>query len=343
MSFKKRSPKKPFNPANYDENGVPITADNTPSRVRKARKDFFMCQNMIFDQPLHAYSKLVFTYLCRAADNEDQSFPGKQHIADMCSISKSSVYRAINELVEYGLITSEAQYDPRQNGRQTSNLYTVYDEPGAAYKAVYEAIMQQRPSTFKVADMPPPVIPPPTLTLTPDPAPPTVSDSNPSAISQGNSRHVPEESTAVSDRPANNNTHTNNTHVRGGGKTAAPSSLPAAEPPPPPPDERECYGELFKAVTLHSWEFKGLVDMFNAETVNDYIGRLDAHIASSGRKYTSHYATIIKWVKEDNRKATSRTKTNSFMNFNQRSNDFSALEKMERAYRDQKYGVVKQE
>lgn len=91
------------------------------------RKDWFFSYNMIFTLPISCHAKLVYLFLCRCADNESQSFPSRNTIAENCSISLTSVKTAMKALVQCGLLIKEEQY--RQDGSQTSNLYTVMSEP----------------------------------------------------------------------------------------------------------------------------------------------------------------------------------------------------------------------
>lgn len=56
------------------------------------------------------------------------------------------------------------------------------------------------------------------------------------------------------------------------------------------------YGEL-KKVSLSSEEYTRLVDLFGQTGVDVLIFELDTYIASSGKKYKSHYATLLNWAK----------------------------------------------
>lgn len=84
---------------------------------------YFYSYNYIFDMNISHHAKLVYFYLCRCSNGKAQSFPSRKTIADNCSISLSSVKKALIELIEFGLIKREEQFE--KNGRQTSNVYTV--------------------------------------------------------------------------------------------------------------------------------------------------------------------------------------------------------------------------
>jgi len=98
------------------------------------------------------------------------------------------------------------------------------------------------------------------------------------------------------------------------------------------------YGD-FKCVRLTDKDYNMLVDEFGVEIVKEYIDKLDLYIASKGKDFASHLATIKKWIKEDARKtppvqpAAQRDRpVNRFVNFKQRNWDYAAIEKSERQY-----------
>ena len=60
---------------------------------------------------------------------------------------------------------------------------------------------------------------------------------------------------------------------------------------------KESFGE-FENVLLSEQELSKLKTRFG-EDANSYIERLSNYIASSGKRYKSHYATILTWAEED--------------------------------------------
>lgn len=62
---------------------------------------------------------------------------------------------------------------------------------------------------------------------------------------------------------------------------------------------KEKFGE-FGNVFLSADEFQKLKSKFGDETEN-YIERLSSYIASSGKRYKSHYATILSWSQKDSK------------------------------------------
>jgi len=74
------------------------------------------------DDQLPNRAKLVYLYLHDRMDNEKKAWPGINRIASDLSLSRSTVKRAIADLVKAGYIRKEVAY--RENNRgQTSNRY----------------------------------------------------------------------------------------------------------------------------------------------------------------------------------------------------------------------------
>ena len=75
--------------------------------------------------------------------------------------------------------------------------------------------------------------------------------------------------------------------------------------------EREalrCLGE-FQNVFLSENEMAALQGDFPSRW-EKYINRLSSYMASSGRHYANHYATLRKWLDEDSRGRSTKTYTN---------------------------------
>ena len=89
----------------------------------------------------------------------------------------------------------------------------------------------------------------------------------------------------------------------------------------------DTYGR-FSKVTLTPTEYADLINEFGEKKVADYISRLDEHIASTGKIYPSHFATIVKWINEDDRKLTSTQSKNRFINYEQRKWDYDKIEEL---------------
>ncbi len=64
------------------------------------------------------------------------------------------------------------------------------------------------------------------------------------------------------------------------------------------------YGE-FQNVLLTDTEYQRLQDQFNSET-NSLIERLSSYMASKGKRYKNHYATILNWKRKDGNNGKAR-------------------------------------
>jgi len=63
-------------------------------------------------------------------------------------------------------------------------------------------------------------------------------------------------------------------------------------------EEKNVYGE-FKNVKLTDEEFKKLTDRFGEHGTRDQIENLSQYLASKGKQYKSHYATILNWERKN--------------------------------------------
>jgi len=81
----------------------------------------------IYDDRLPNRAKLVYIYFCDRMDSERKAWPGIKRISKDLSISRSTVKRAINDLIQAGYIRKELAY--RENGSHTSNRYYILELP----------------------------------------------------------------------------------------------------------------------------------------------------------------------------------------------------------------------
>jgi predicted transcriptional regulator len=79
--------------------------------------------NHLYKANLPMRATLVMNYLINRANQELTCFPAIKTIASDCNMSKRTVQRALNDLLEVGMIKKESRY--RENGGQSSNLYTI--------------------------------------------------------------------------------------------------------------------------------------------------------------------------------------------------------------------------
>ena len=75
------------------------------------------------DEELSHRAKVVYIYLKDHADKDGACWPGINTIAAGVSLSRSTVKRALEDLVRAGLVTKERRW--RGNGSLTSNLYRI--------------------------------------------------------------------------------------------------------------------------------------------------------------------------------------------------------------------------
>ena len=67
-------------------------------------------------------TKLVLLMLANYADENNQTFPSKRHLAKICNCDDRTITRCLQELEEKHYIKKQERF---LDGRQTSNLYTI--------------------------------------------------------------------------------------------------------------------------------------------------------------------------------------------------------------------------
>ena len=91
------------------------------------------------------------------------------------------------------------------------------------------------------------------------------------------------------------------------------------------------YGE-FKNVLLTDDEYQKLKDRFPND-LNQRIERLSDYVASTGKSYKSHYATIISWANRDKNK---KPQKDTFQNTRNSQEDTEITPEMMKAYEELK-------
>ena len=93
--------------------------------TRAVRGDSVAYYDSIYqDQELGSRAKVVYIFLKDHADKDGTCWPGINTIAAGVSLSRSTVKRALEDLVRAGLVTKERRW--RGNGSSSSNLYSVH-------------------------------------------------------------------------------------------------------------------------------------------------------------------------------------------------------------------------
>ena len=85
----------------------------------------------IYSDNLPSRAVAVYMYLAQRANSDGQCWPSERRIALDLSISKSTVKRAIADLVKSGYIRTEQRY--RKNGAKSSLLFTVTNLKKSSY------------------------------------------------------------------------------------------------------------------------------------------------------------------------------------------------------------------
>lgn len=82
--------------------------------------------NFLYTMDLPHRAKLVYLYLYDRKNKDNVTWPGLNTIARDLSVSRNTVKRAIQDLVDAELVRKEAHY--RQNGSATSNRYYLLEQ-----------------------------------------------------------------------------------------------------------------------------------------------------------------------------------------------------------------------
>lgn len=80
-------------------------------------------QRRIYDLNLPHRAVAVYCYLCDRADKNGECFPSVKTIALDLSLSKRTVFRALDELEKLGLIDKIPR--KRNSGGSSTNLYRI--------------------------------------------------------------------------------------------------------------------------------------------------------------------------------------------------------------------------
>lgn len=124
------------------------------------------------------------------------------------------------------------------------------------------------------------------------------------------------------------NTNNNDNNDNNENKNIIISDLDESAPEPTPKKSKPVkhkYGE-YNNVLLTDDELEKLKNEY--PDYQERIERLSSYVASTGKSYKSHYATIRNWARKDAEKPKVQVQSkNKFNNFPQRDYDFEALEK----------------
>src|SRR5262245_34816793 len=99
----------------------------TTLQVKDARSPFAMIEYKImtvYGKRLGAYGIAVYNMLVMFSGSKSEAWPSIDSLAEMIGVSRPTIIKAIDKLVELGIITKENRFDDKG---QTTNLYTLID------------------------------------------------------------------------------------------------------------------------------------------------------------------------------------------------------------------------
>lgn len=79
--------------------------------------------SLIYSSDLEHRARSVYMYLKDRADSDGRCWPAIKTIAADLGLSRSTVKRALDDLIHVGLLEKEPRW--RENGSYTSNLYRL--------------------------------------------------------------------------------------------------------------------------------------------------------------------------------------------------------------------------
>ena len=330
--------------------------------LRFESKGFFMVPDIIFelDPALSNPAFRMYVYLQKLANRGSQAFPSYSTIMANCNINKrANVKSAIDELVNHGLLHVENRVRPGTK-ELTSNLYTVFNKPSsqAGYIKKMQRNKEQKPHSGSPRELREgsslgePLQFPEGTTLVPSgnhPSSPGELELNPlnqthltkpSECVCGATRHnaaaSPPPARAQKKVPLKKSAPGKANNAKDTTKNHNTQTIPLTTDELQAVRDRTTYGE-YNMVNLADADYKKLIEEYGEGKTKEYINRLDEHIASTGKRYKNHMATIRKWIRQDTAKAATQktapiAKQSRFVNFDQRENDYSLIEKKERDY-----------
>ena len=260
---------------------------------------------------LNSYERDIFNFLCSRKDHKLRAIGSYMEISHYCNMSRSTAKKYLKSLRVKGWIEAEPRYGI--SGKKIGNFYKVNEKPFGKQKenviksAIASSETEGTENIFKLLK---------------------------EAL----------QSKVLNDDVADALNKIEN-HITQDNATEKPVSQPKLEViiKDTNSQEVEVYGE-YENVKLKNWEHKKLIKKYGNETTDRIITELDSYIESSGKKYSGHYATIVRWLKKEKSgkelpKAPNAAKRNRFANFTPRERDFEEIERLEREHLMQSAGL----
>ena len=309
------------------------------SELRSVSDGFTMVSDEVIDgleNPLSPVEFRIFVYLRKLGNKCGQSFPSYATMRERLGIgSDATIKKGLDGLVERGLIHIQNRTLPGKKER-TLNLYTTFPKPRTPKSSTIdtttlhnkvgstvneEQVLQKMKnrSTETVEELYP-------INYTQFyKEREGVATPHPSSLSQKNKQKNERDSESTRVLPR---AETPSRTMTGDSLTCKPRNAQVQA-------DRATYGE-YGHVRLSAVEHDRLVKAYGTEKIKQYIGELDSYIASTGRNYKNHMVTIIRWILRNESATTNRNalsqpvQKNRFINFDQRVNDYTQIERLER-------------
>lgn len=96
-------------------------------KLRHRGIDILIVARRIYDLNLPHRAVAVYCYLCDRANKKGECWPSTKTIAQDLSISRRTVFHALNDLEREGLIVRKGRH--RISGGRSSNLYKLEVKP----------------------------------------------------------------------------------------------------------------------------------------------------------------------------------------------------------------------
>ena len=277
---------------------------------KKLDKGYYKVPDAIhLQENMTSNALIVYIYLCRCSDKNNQCFPSYRDIAEKCFMGERTVERAIKQLINNGLIIKENRKTKR--GGKSSNLYTVYHPRTDTHTS-------QRRIPIRQNDVYPSVTV--TDTHTSERRIPSVTVANKGLHNEGLHNEGPHNERA---------THSRATHAK-----ACESRVEKNPPTLSKESEKRANGK-YGQVHLTAIEYDELVSVHGQGKIDQYIAELDEYIASKGERYKDHFATVNRWIRKADEEATrnaSRALPVGSKPSKRSKKDWEELERKEREY-----------
>lgn len=227
------------------------------------------------DRNLDTGSKLLYAYLCSFTGSERSCYPSREKICFDLGIGNNTLARYLAKLKDCGYIKIEKL---RENGRFGRNLYILLDTPAANEQCTDEQCTDEQ--------------------CIDEPCTAEQCMDEPCIEKQYTAEQYTDDSTTINNNKINTTSINNNSITNTSIKESACA--------------KKAYGR-YENVFLSDEELDALMEEFPWNYA-DKIEDLSAYIASSGKKYSSHLATIRNWAKREREKSKAQMPKYGYLN-----------------------------